>query len=587
MLDFSSFAMLREIHIQNYAVIENLNVEFEPGLNVLSGETGSGKSILIDALGLALGGRATADLIRTGQERASVTAIFRAERKPAWQKWLEEYGIAGAGESEIILRREVQSGGRSRLLVNDQPVTVMAVKALAPMLLEIHGQSEHVALLERSAQLDLLDQFTEADDVLAEVGALHARRRELEREAESLSENEQDRLRLIDLFSFQLKELEQARLAPGEDGRLEEEKTVLANFEKIRTAANAAYGNLYEEEGSALSRLVAVSRAMNELARYDPFLAGFAEPLASACATLDDMAQTLRDYAGKLQSNPQRLIEIEDRLALIDRLKRKYGKSIEEIIAYRDDVQRQLDEIEHADERREEVAKALERVAAEYLKAARKLSSKRREAAGKLEKVVRTELGQLGMEKARFQICFEDEPDNGGRLPSPMAGGTARGIDEIEFRISPNPGEDLRALERIVSGGELSRLMLALKTVVGGKRLSEGARAARRVAPTFIFDEIDAGIGGRIAGSVGRRLKRLAREAQVLCVTHQAQIACFADHHLYVEKQERAGRTLTSIAALDGEKQRATELARMLSGAEVTETALKHAAAMLKQAANA
>ncbi len=578
MLDFASSAMLREIHIQNYAVIENLRVEFEPGLNVLSGETGSGKSILIDALGLALGGRASSDIIRTGQERASVTAVFRADRKNAWQAWLEEYGLASAGESEIILRREIQTGGRSRLLVNDQPVTVAAVKALAPCLLEVHGQSEHVALLARPAQLDLLDQFAGADDLLGEVAGLHARRKQLELEVAGLSENEQDRLRRIDLLSFQLKELEQARLEPGEDARLEDEKRVLANLEKIRAAATAAYGNLYEEEGSALSRLAAVSRAMYDLAGYDAALAPYVESLVAARATLDDLAHFLRNYAGKLEANPERLGEIEDRLALIDRLKRKYGKMIEDIVAYGDGVRQQLAAAEHADERREEVAKELESVTAEYLKAARKLTSQRREAAGKLEKLVRAELGQLGMEKARFQIHFENLP---------ASEGNSKGIDEIEFRISPNPGEELRALERIASGGELSRLMLALKTVVGGGRPANGSKSSRRVAPTFIFDEIDAGIGGRIAEAVGRRLKRLARDTQVLCVTHQAQIACFADRHFYVEKQERSGRTLTSIAALDGEKQRAAELARMLSGAEVTDSALKHAATMLKQAASA
>lgn len=568
--------MLHEIHIQNYAVIENLSVEFHSGFNVLSGETGSGKSILIDALGLALGGRASSDVIRTGQERAVVTAVFRADRKPSWQTWLEEYSLAGSEAAEIILRREIQSGGRSRLLVNDQPVTVAAVRSLASFLLEVHGQSEHVMLLERDAQLDLLDQFAGTDDLLEQVASLYSRRRGLERELESLSQNEQDRLRSIDLLSFQIQELEQARLEPGEDARLGDEKLVLANLEKIRAAATAAYGNLYEEEGSANSRLAVVSRALEELSRYDSSISPYAESLGGARAILDDLAYLLRDYLGRLQANPERLSEIEDRLALIDRLKRKYGRSIEEILAYREEIRQRLARLEHADERRADVAQELEQASAEYLKVARKLSDERREAARKIEKSIREELGQLGMEKARFQVHFETAETGGGK-----------GIDEIEFRISPNPGEELRALGKIASGGELSRLMLALKTIVGGKRSVNGGGAKRRPAPTFIFDEIDAGIGGRIAEAVGRRLKRLARDAQVLCVTHHAQIACFADHHFYVEKQERAGRTLTTIRPLAGGKDRTSELARMLSGAQITDAALKHASTMLKQAASA
>jgi len=579
--------MLREIHIQNYAVIENLRVEFEPGLNVLSGETGSGKSILIDALGLALGGRASADVIRTGQERAGVTAVFRAARRPSWQAWLDEYGIADAGDGELILRREIQTGGRSRLLVNDQPVTVAAVKALAPLLLEVHGQSEHVELLEPTAQMDLLDQFAEVEDLLDHVADLYARRRELKQDLEQLSENEQDRLRRVDMLSFQVRELDQARLAPGEDGNLEDEKRVLGNLEKIRSASSAAFSNLYEDEGSACARLAAVGRALEDLARYDASAAEHAESLLGVRATLDDLAHFLRDYAGKLQANPERLEEIEDRLALIDRLKRKYGKSIEEILSYGEEARQQLAGIEHADERRAELSKELERLTRDYLKAARKLSGERREAALQFEKLVRAELAQLGMDKARFEVHFEILA-GGETAPSEAAfSGGAKGIDRVEFHIAPNPGEDLRPLEKTASGGELSRLMLALKTVVGSRRPGDAKSGRRRGVSTYIFDEIDAGIGGRIAEAVGRRLKRLARDAQVLCVTHQAQIACFADRHFFVEKQERSGRTITAINALENEKQRAAELARMLSGAQITDAALKHAATMLKQAASA
>ena len=562
--------MLHEIHIQNYAVIDTLTVEFSPGLNLLSGETGSGKSILVDALGLALGGRASPEVIRTGQERALVTAVFRTEGRPPWSDWLEEYGLAGGDEPEVILRREIQAGGKSRMLVNDQPVTLAAVKSLAKLLVEMHGQNEHVALFAREAQLDLLDQFAGVEDELERVRELHAQRRELESEFESLSQNEQERLRTIDLLSFQLQELERARVQPGEDAHLEEEKRILSNLERIRAAAAGAFSELYEEEGAACSRLAAAMRQLEDLRRYDAAVEPYLEPLAGARATLEDAANFLSHYLGKLEANPQRLEEIEDRLALLDRLKRKYGQTLEEILAYGEKTRQELAKMEHADERREVLQRQLEKVAGDFRKAAEALSAKRREAARKLTRLVREELAQLGMEKTRLEVHFESLLERRGG---------PRGIDEVEFRISPNPGEELRPLEKIASGGEISRLMLALKTVVGMNRPG----AARRVARTFIFDEVDSGIGGRVAESVGQRLKRLAHDGQVLCVTHLAQIACFADQHYYVEKFERAGRTLTAVTHLASEKERVRELARMLSGSQITDAVLKHASAMLKQ----
>ena len=564
--------MLHEIHIQNYAVIDTLKVEFSPGLNLLSGETGSGKSILVDALGLALGGRASPEVIRTGQERALVTAVFRTEGRPPWSDWLEEYGLAGGDEPEVILRREIQACGKSRMLVNDQPVTLAAVKSLARLLVEMHGQNEHVALFARDAQLDLLDQFAGVEDELERVRELHAQRRELESEFESLSQNEQARLRTIDLLSFQLQELERARVQPGEDTHLEEEKRILSNLERIRAAAAGAFSELYEEEGAACSRLAAAMRQLEDLRRYDAAVEPYLEPLAGARATLEDAANFLSHYLGKLEANPQRLEEIEDRLALLDRLKRKYGQTLEEILAYGEKTRQELAKMEHADERREVLQRQLEKVAGDFRKAAEALSAKRREAARKLTRLVREELAQLGMEKTRLEVHFESLLE--GR-------GGPRGIDEVEFRISPNPGEELRPLEKIASGGEISRLMLALKTVVGTNRPG----ATRRVARTFIFDEVDSGIGGRVAESIGQRLKRLAHDGQVLCVTHLAQIACFADQHYYVEKFERAGRTLTAVTHLAAEKERVRELARMLSGSQITDAALKHATTMLRQAA--
>ncbi len=323
-----------------------------------------------------------------------------------------------------------------------------------------------------------------------------------------------------------------------------------------------------------MSRLAAAARQLEELRRYDTAIEPHLEPLAAARASLEDIAVFLRDYLEKLEANPQRLEEIEDRLALIDRLKRKYGASVEAILAYAAETRQRLASMEHADERREVVRKELAQAAREYRKTADALSEKRRDAARKLVKLVREELAQLGMEKTRIEVHFESAPEGQGG-PS--------GIDRIEFRISPNPGEELRVMEKIASGGEISRLMLALKTVVGQGPLCP-AKSNKWDTPTFIFDEIDTGIGGRVAESVGQRLKRLARDTQVLCVTHLAQIACFADHHYYVEKAERGGRTVTTIKPLESVKERAEELARMLSGSRITDAVLKHAAAMLRQA---
>ena len=581
--------MLQEIHIQNYAVIESLRVDFHSGLNVLTGETGSGKSIVVDALALALGGRASPDVIRTGADRAGVTVVFRAETHRGnnhraaglpWATWLRRYSIGGGSGTEIMLRREVQVSGRSRLLVNDEPVTLAAAKDLAPLLVEVHGQGEHAALLRREAQLDLLDAFARAGERLAEVGALYERRRELEQEWTGLNQTEQERLQALDLLRFQVEELSQARLESGEDERLESERAVLRNLEKVRSAAATAHAALYDDEGSALARLAAVEHALDDLARYDRALESHRESLIAARAALDDLSRALGDYIAGLDVEPGRLDEVEDRLALLDKLKRKYGGTVDEMLAFAQRAQLELSRLERADERREEVRRLLEQARQAYGKGAEALSRERRQAAGRLAREVHRELAQLGMEKARFEVRFEEANAGVEGEPDGSAGGL-KGFDRITFLVSSNPGEQVRSLDCVASGGELSRLMLALKTVTAG--LTAGT-PRRPIARTLVFDEVDAGIGGRVAECVGERLKRLSKENQVLCVTHLPQIACFADHHYSVEKAERGGRTFAAVQYLAAESERATELARMLSGRKVTEAVLEHAAAMLRQA---
>ena len=569
--------MLCSLQIQNYAVIDRLSLEFGPGFNLLSGETGSGKSILVDALGLALGGRASPEVIRTGEERASVAAVFRADpgaAGPPWKPWFDELGLEGAGDPEIILRREVHTSGKTRMLVNDQPVTVNAVRNLARMLVEVHGQSEHVALLEAKVQLELLDEFAENETILEKVRERYERRSELEAEIAEIGRNEQTRLEELDRLRFETQELKAAAPVAGEDARLEDEKRVLSNLEKIRSAAAGAYAALYEDEGSASSRLAAAARSMYEVARFDAAFDAFRGTMDSARASVDEISRFLGDYLHKLEADPHRLEEVEDRLALLDRLKRKYAMSIQEILRYQEQIRARLDLLDSPAKREDELSGELRNVCAEYSQAARELSARRRECARRLEKLTRAELAEMGMEKTRFEIRF---------APLAEESGGARGIDGVEFQISPNPGEDLRPLEKIASGGELSRLMLALKTVAGSRRVT-GEAGPGGAAPTFVFDEVDAGIGGRVAEFVGRRLLRLARTAQVLAVSHLAQIACFADQHFRVEKQDLSGRTVTFAHPLESEKERTEELARMLSGAQITDLALRHAAAMLKHA---
>lgn len=583
--------MLQEIHIRNYAVIENLTVEFHPGFNVLTGETGSGKSVLVDALDLALGGRASADVIRTGADRATITAVFRADASggkpqkdaagmpPPWFEWLERYDVGSETEGEIILRREIQSGGRSRLLVNDHPVTLAAAKELASLLVEVHGQGEHASLLVREAQLDLLDAYARTGEQLAVVRGLFAQRQELEREWTELNQSEQERLRVLDLLRFQVEELTSVDLAPGEDERLEAERAVLRNLDKVRLAAASAYAALYEDEGSAVERLAEADRALDELARYDPALESYRGTAAAFRAALDDLARALGDYLGRLEADPVRLDQVEERLALLDRLKRKYGRTVQEILAFAARAREDLARLESADERREEICGQLATAAEAYQKAAATLSRDRRAAASRLSGEVRKELSHLGMEKARFNIEFEDPGKiSAEATDAPKNAGGPKGIDRITFLVSANPGEELRPLDRVASGGETSRLMLALKTVIAASAGTGNARVR-----TVVFDEVDAGIGGRVADSVGERLKRLSAQNQVLSVTHLPQIACFADHHYSVEKIARGGRTFTSVQYLATERERATELARMLSGRRITDAVLEHATSMLKQ----
>jgi DNA repair protein RecN (Recombination protein N) len=565
--------VLLELRVENYAVIDNVAVEFAPGLNLLTGETGAGKSILIDALALLLGDKASSDAIRHGAEKSIVSAVFEAD-SPAIGAALESNGI-DCNDDRLILRREIAAGGKGRVFVNNQPATVAVLKQLAPHLAVIHAQNEAVLAFDAGSRLVLLDSFAAVGPTT--VTADFEAWQQIKRRIADLERDEHDRLRLVDLWSYQRKEIAEAHLQPGEDTKLEAEKRVLANSERVYGAAMAAYDTLYESNASAATSIRTAVRQIDELSRFDPKFRDALTELDAARITVEDIGQTLRDYANGIEASPERLAEVEDRLALLDRLKRKYGPKLEDVIALGEELESKLSEMENKDEVLRELRLELTKAAATYLDAARSLSRQRHEAARKLEKQVESEINELAM-KARFkvEVSGSDEEENW----------SARGFDQVEYLISANPGGPLGPVEEIASGGELSRVMLALKTTIetGQGRLTRRNRnggSGNSIQRTLLFDEIDSGIGGRAAEAVGKKLKQLARTKQVLCVTHLPQIASFADQHYLIEKNESGGRTRTSVRLLDAEE-RTREIARMISGAKLTDTSLKHAEQMLK-----
>jgi DNA repair protein RecN (Recombination protein N) len=562
--------VLSELRLENYAVIDNVVVEFAAGLNLLTGETGAGKSILIDALGLLLGEKASSETIRTGAERAVVSAVFESEGAAlnAVEEILENNGLDAEGAS-LILRREIAPGGKGRVFINNQPATVAVLKQLAPHLAVIHAQNESIVHFDAAARQSLLDGYAGID--LAPVAEAFATWKQISARIADLERDEQDRMRLLDLWSFQCREIDEARLQPGEDEQLETEKRVLANAEKIYGAAMNAFDLLYEGDASTSSSLRAAQKNLEELVRYEPkFQEAFAA-LESARISVEDVGATLRDYAGGIQASPERLAELEERLALVDKLKRKYGPTLAEAIAFGEDVRRKLAEMENKDEVLRDLRANLAAAVEDYKKVARSLSRKRSEAGRKLEKVVEAEINDLAM-RASFRIAVEENEAE--------ERWTASGINQVTYRIAPNAGETMRPLEQIASGGELSRVMLALKASVNVARAPAPAKKSE-AQRTLVFDEIDTGIGGRAAEAVGKKLKALSKGNQVLCVTHLPQIATFADHHYVIQKRESSGRTKTSVRLITGEE-RTEEVARMLSGAKLTETSRKHAEQMIK-----
>jgi DNA repair protein RecN (Recombination protein N) len=561
--------MLLELRAENYAVIDHAIAVFGPGLNLLTGETGAGKSILVDALALLMGSKASSDVVRHGTERAVVSCVF--ESTPGAEVILEANGIDTEG-SDIILRREIFESGKGRVYVNNQPATVSVLRQLAPELALVHAQSETLGSFDQVQQRGLLDRF--AGLSTDAVAAAFANWREIQSKLTDLESSEQDKLRMVDLWLFQSREIEAASPQPEEDTVLEAERRVLMNAERLYSAAANAYDLLYEGNGSAESSLRNALKQVEELARFDVKFQDATQQLNSALALVEDVGATARDYAEGIQASPERLAQIEERLSTLDRLKRKYGTSLSEVIAFGEDVARQLAEVENRDEIIKSLRTDLHRAAEFYRTAAQALHVERVAAAKRLEKSAEAQINDLAM-KARFAISVTAGED--------PAAWTRHGWDTVECRIATNAGEPLKLLDEIASGGEMSRVLLALKVSV-----EEGAARGKKktqVPRTLVFDEIDIGIGGRAAEAVGQKLKALSKAQQVLCITHLPQIAAFADQHFLIEKKAQGGRTKTSIRLLEN-TDRTEEIARMLSGATVTDSSLRHAEQMIKSSSN-
>lgn len=559
--------MLLELLVENYAVVEQARIRFQPGLNVLTGETGSGKSIVVDSLALLLGARASSEMIRSGESKARVAGIFSFEFPDALSSLLAEAGIENDGEDELILEREITSNGKSRAFVANRPVTTAFLRQLAPILGDIHGQNEQQSLFSTQAQREILDEYARATPTRNAVSQIFSEWRALGEKLEEISRNEQEKLRLLDLWKFQAKEIEAVSPKPGEDTELEAERKILQNVTRLQENAAAAFAALYESPDSATTQLGHAMKRVEELIRIDESMSETAAALKQAAVLLEDAGYSLRDYLGKLEGDPARLEEVESRLAALDRLKRKYGRTLDEVLAFLADVVKRADEVENASEHRAALEKQSTQLAAQYAAKAAELTNLRTQAASKLSKQVESELKALAMAGTQFQAVVRSST------------WTANGVDEVAFLVSPNRGEELKPLEKTASGGELSRIALALKTALGDADEHSGT-------PTLVFDEVDAGVGGAAAAAVGKRLKALSRSNQVICVTHLAQIAGFADHHYAVAKRERKGRVTTEVIELPREE-RAREIGRMLSGEKITPEALKQAEQLMQAGSGA
>ena len=555
--------MLQSLYLENIALIEKLGIELFPGFNVLTGETGAGKSIIIDAVNFVLGERTSRDLIRNGAARAKVEAVFNLNEGDAAFAALDALGIEYDG-NELILSRELSAAGRNACRVNGTLVPVASLKSVSDTLVDIHGQHEHQALLDAENHISYLDAYCHAESlpIIEKIDAIVSRRNELMLKRNSGFSSEREREREMDMLRYQIEEIASANLEAGEEERLNAEKTVLLNAERIRTALETAHMALSgAEEGSALSAIDTARRSMRDIAALNKDYEALGDKIEELYYAAEDISFVLRDTSENVESDMQRLEEIEQRLKLISDLKRKYGRTVEDVIDFGKDAGTKLNELENAEALAAELDAKLDKLKAEYNVAADELSKVRRAAGDRLKRDVLNELKDLGMAKAMFDVALSDasggEPRKGGR-------------ETAEFMLSANPGEPLKPLEKVASGGELSRIMLCFKSIF----------ADNDRVPTLIFDEIDTGISGRTAAVVGEKMLGIAKKHQVICVTHLAQIAAMGDTHLLIEKKAEGDRTFTSVSPLSYED-RINEIARIMSGAQMTENLYNSAKELL------
>jgi DNA repair protein RecN (Recombination protein N) len=556
--------MLETLAVSNYALIERLEVRFTPGLNILTGETGAGKSILVGALGLLLGLKADPEAVRAGAEEASVSGVIRLEANREAASWLQAQGIEPE-EGSIIVRRSVRRGGKGSLYVQDAPLTLASLRELTSLLFDMHGQHEHQSLLSPENHRKLLDRYGNCAAQVEQFGSAHASLLGAREKLAALQAGEKERQHRVELLEHAVREVTEAKLDPEEEPALEQESRLLANHEKLLRLLEELYSRTAENRGGALALLRQGRALMQELLAIDPSLNPKAKQLEDAFYELEDLAQGVAERQAQMQFDPARQERVEERLALLRKLKKKYGGSVAEVLAHAESSRRELEGIEGSGELAKKLEGEIAALEKELKAKAAEISQARRQAAAGLQSRAEEELRQLGMPKVRFQVDIQDRTNEAGKLLY-----TATGKDKVEFLISPNPGEPFRRLAQIISGGEMSRVMLALKNVL----------ASSDHIGTLIFDEVDSGIGGEVALAVGERLKNLAAEKQVLCITHLATIAVRADNHIKVEKAASGQRTVTRVSQVSGAARR-EEIARMLAGDRTGDTSLKHAEELL------
>lgn len=557
--------MLGEIYIENFAIIDKLHVQFSDGLNIVTGETGAGKSIMVDALTIALGGRAYTEFIRAGARKSVIEAIFHLNNVNDARNKAIEYGFLEAEQedADLLIRREISRTGKNRILVNGHPATNVMVSDLGDLLVDVHGQHEHQYILNPDYHVELLDSYGKLLPLRDQVTTTFRQFKKTERELKELRDQSRERMQHLDLLRFQEQEIAKAKISPGEDEELLHERKILAGAEQLASGTATIHEILYSDHGSLLEKLGDILRRLEELAKIDESLKTHLKSCESTQYQLEDIAFAIRDYAQSIEVDPYRLEEVEKRIDELNTLKRKYGNSLEEILTFYEEINKELETFDERETRMTDLEEEYEKLREKLEQLSKELSHERKAVAEQFEKQVMEELSALGMKRTRFSVDF----NMAGTDKNPF---TIRGIDKIEFLIAPNPGEPLKPLTKIASGGEISRVMLALKTLLG---------SVDRI-PVMVFDEIDTGIGGKIAEIVGQKLEHISSSHQVLCITHLPQIASKGNAHFHVEKYTEEERTITSVRQLSG-KERLEEVARMLGGATMTRTTLQHAREML------